>query len=419
MPTEDEGFAGPYQPQYAFSANGEGLDTPYRAWRRRLRHVEASSRSMTASVGAPPRRPIKVAVVFPWLSMGGVERWLIGLAAHARGIEWTGLALSENAPFYDEQSAAEVSRYMPIYSAGPRKPYRTHVPTHHAAVLAACGEADVVLCWAGDLRAVSPMIGNRPTVLVAHGSCRWTKKMLRDLSPYCTHYAAVSEEARNVFPINILPEVEVLYNGVEADRCAPSRSREEVRREWCVGEDELLVAYVGRFSKEKNLLAIARAVQGLGEGATAVYIGSGVDEPVFRRQAHAITEGRVRFVAPPDHLGDAYGAIDCLMLATETEGFGLVVAEAWLAGVPVVATNTGIIPEMEALHGPLTTRINHNDPADVLAAAVRIACNQDDRQSLVRMVIARDLVWNEFTAPAMARRWSNWLQDVVKARVPV
>lgn len=57
---------------------------------------------------------------------------------------------------------------------------------------------------------------------------------------------------------------------------------------------------------------------------------------------------RVRFVPPGRDLGTLLRSVDALVVASRHEGFPMVVVEAGLLGVPVIATRVGALPELFA-----------------------------------------------------------------------
>jgi len=126
----------------------------------------------------------------------------------------------------------------------------------------------------------------------------------------------------------------------------------------------------------------------------------------FLQSALAASDERAKVFPAVRHVGDAYAALDVLLLASENEGFGLVIAEAWLAGLPVVCTGVGIVREIEQEVGWLVTRIEHDSPPSVIAAAVREALSPAGR---VKAQKARKIAWDRFTAAAMAHRWESYL----------
>ncbi|OYV68294.1 MAG: hypothetical protein B7Z74_08470, partial [Deltaproteobacteria bacterium 21-66-5] len=224
------------------------------------------------------------------------------------------------------------------------------------------------------------------------------------------------------------PRAIVIHNGADTARCAVTLPREETRRRWGAAEGDVLLGYVGRFSWEKTPLAAALAARELNEGRSAeqvyfggpalasslvppyraVYIGGGAHEDEVKAQARAIAPNSI-FVPPVEQIGDALAALDVFVLASRSEGFSLALTEAWLCGVPAVATRVGAVPELEASHAQLVVPVRVEASAQELAAAVRRAVSPDGRAVAER---AKRVAWQHYTAQAMADRWSEFLVGV-------
>jgi len=126
-------------------------------------------------------------------------------------------------------------------------------------------------------------------------------------------------------------------SGVDLQRFRPdTQARSAVRQELAIGDDEQVVLYLGRITRDKGVLDLARAASG-----KAVLLLVGPDEEGLRdeilrlRGEHA---ARVRFVGYTDAPQRYLAAADLLCLPSYREGFGTVVIEAAAAGVPAVAS---------------------------------------------------------------------------------
>jgi len=146
-----------------------------------------------------------------------------------------------------------------------------------------------------------------------------------------------------------------------------------------MGPDEIAIGYIGRFSFAKNPMAAAIAAAELGPPYRAVYVG-----PSHPQLAQILGQ----FDPPPvqvprtEQIGDVLRGLDCLVLASRTEGFSLALTEAWYCGVPTVATPVGAVPELEERFGPLTVRVPMEPSAAELADGVKeaLAAESVDRQ---------------------------------------
>jgi glycosyltransferase involved in cell wall biosynthesis len=177
-----------------------------------------------------------------------------------------------------------------------------------------------------------------------------------------------------------------------------------------------VIGYLGRQSAEKNPLAPAKAVQAGPNHYHAIYYGFGRTGREFDRATVAWCDshiaGRYRMFAPNSSVGNILAGFDVVMLASYREAFSLTLIEAWMAGVPVVATPVGSIPELEAKYGKLVFSVPMDPTPYDLASAVKRATTPVLRDPVVRR--AKELVYREFTIRAMAARWAKYLEGVVR-----
>ena len=147
------------------------------------------------------------------------------------------------------------------------------------------------------------------------------------------------------------------------------------------------IGYVGRLSPEKNCIAVGNAVAAMGAPYRAVFVGPSYD-PAYARQVHAAARGGI-FVPPVEHVGDALAALDVLVLVSPAEGGPLVLLEALAAGLPVVATPVGNLPDLVQRHGELFVTVPVDPTQEQLAAAARRALAPEWRlpSSGIRAVI--------------------------------
>ncbi|MES2793201.1 MAG: glycosyltransferase family 4 protein [Planctomycetota bacterium] len=354
--------------------------------------------------GPPVRKPaavandrrLRVAFLTPGLQRGGAERWIISLC------RWM-----------DAQIVGVVST-MPKIDAGMRHELaRVDVqvfdhdadPDASRNVLAA---ADVVICWGiGNLAPYLDGI-EAPVVWVSHGACDWTRQLAIHAVGRVNHWVSVSDKARG--PIPVAPDqVTVIHNGVDIDRTVPIRGRRAMRKTLGLRDDQIAVGYMGRFSPEKRPTAVAEAVACLPAQYVAVMAGDGWNEERTREAAAQIAPGRVIFAGHHPHVGDILSAFDVWINASPSEGMCLSLIETWLAGVPCVSTPTGAIPELQAVHGQLVYEVPIGADGEQIAEAI-LAASTDP--SAVITDRARRLAWSQFTSPAMAARWIDYLQLV-------
>ena len=146
----------------------------------------------------------------------------------------------------------------------------------------------------------------------------------------------------------------------------------------------LRLVYVGRIAREKGLYETLQGLRlslELGADARLVIAGQGAEEGRLKRYAQALGIGsRVTFAGPvfgADKVQLLAGS-DVMVLPSYAEGLPYALLEAMAAGIPVIATPVGAIPDVvaEGTHGFLVP------PRDGKAIAEAIAMMSGDREQL-------------------------------------
>jgi glycosyltransferase involved in cell wall biosynthesis len=135
---------------------------------------------------------------------------------------------------------------------------------------------------------------------------------------------------------------------------------------------------VGRLTRQKRVADLLEALALLGRSGQPLeltVVGDGPERSALERRAAADDlAGTVTFAGavPPEEVASHLASKRLLVLPSVDEGLGLVVAEALVAGVPVVATRSGGIPDLmtDREAGEL---VPPGDPAALAVAMSRVA----------------------------------------------
>jgi glycosyltransferase involved in cell wall biosynthesis len=239
----------------------------------------------------------------------------------------------------------------------------------------------------GDTAAVlsRQLVGSRPTVITTAGlhlfrrtrgpleslvSRRVRAEVLRSSSTLCTSQAEY-EELRALCGADA-PLYRV-YNGVPApaiDRDA----RAEVRREFGIGDDEVVALMVARLENRKHPLAAAQAAEAArSAGAPIVLLVAG-EGPLARRLRDRSGEA-VRLLGFRRDVNRLIAASDFYLMPSEREGFSLSLLEAMAGGLPAVVGDGPGNPEAVGLDAGLI--VPAGDP-DALKGAILTMVNEPD-----------------------------------------
>lgn len=142
------------------------------------------------------------------------------------------------------------------------------------------------------------------------------------------------------------------------------------RHELGVCEDGVVIGWVGRLSAEKGADVLLDTLAHLTDLPVSVsLIGNGSEQRALAARAqHLGVEGRVRWHGVVPDAARCFAAFDIFVLSSRTEGTPIVLFEAMAAGVPIVATRVGGVPDV--LSSAEATLVPSDDPM-ALAAAIR------------------------------------------------
>ncbi|MCU1278475.1 MAG: putative Glycosyl transferase, group 1, partial [bacterium] len=132
-------------------------------------------------------------------------------------------------------------------------------------------------------------------------------------------------------------EVARIAAGTTADARVAARARFDL--------DGFVVAFLGRLIHDKGVDLL---IEALPDGATLLVGGDGPERASLVRRAAERSDGRVRFfghVAGDDKLA-LLAAADALAIPSRVDGAPTVALEALAAGLPIVATRAGGLPEV-------------------------------------------------------------------------
>jgi glycosyltransferase involved in cell wall biosynthesis len=174
---------------------------------------------------------------------------------------------------------------------------------------------------------------------------------------------------------------------------APTRTREQVRESLGVEPGLSLVLTVARLHPQKRLdvlVAAAAAWPHSGAGARRVIVAG--DGPGRSALDAAITraDAPVTLLGARDDVADLMAAADVVVLTSEWEARSLVAQEALRAGVPLVCTDVGGLPE---LVGDAALLVPVSDPDTVRAAVDRVLADAELRARLIERGKRRSAGW--------------------------
>jgi glycosyltransferase involved in cell wall biosynthesis len=271
-------------------------------------------------------------------------------------------------------------------------------------------DCDVLLTWGLAMNDLLGQVRPKVGVFLAHGESDWTRAMLLQSRRCVDHVIAVSHRVAE----RVCPDFDhtVVLNGVDTARLAAKESRDQVRARYGFSSGDFVLGSVSRLVPDKRVEILIEAVARLPAAFKLLVAGWGEHRSALLELANDRIPGRYAFAHADDYLGDLYSAMDAFGLASAHEGFGLVVAEALLCGVPVVATRVGCVPEVlrDRVSGLIVDAC-----ADAFAGAAKLL---RDHPEWARGLAAegRSFARQRLHASRMAREYEDLLARLWRAR---
>lgn len=200
--------------------------------------------------------------------------------------------------------------------------------------------------------------------------------------------------------------IKLVPNGLTATNVTLTRSA--ARQRLGIGPDDLVVGWVGRVSREKGADVMLDALAACDPQWRLSVIGEGPELDRLQKQAVmlGIAERVVWHGAVAD-AGSLLAAFDAFVLSSRTEGTPITLLEAMSAGVPIVATRVGGVPDViSSAHAIL---VAPEAPAEIARALEEV--RREPMTSAHRSELARERLLQSFSYAA----WLDAVDTVYRA----
>lgn len=205
-------------------------------------------------------------------------------------------------------------------------------------------------------------------------SLRWPRRIVTVCQPF----------ADEIYSQGIPPgRVSIIHNAIKPFTPPPEQLVYETRSRFQLPEGTPVILAVGRLSQEKGYVDLMDAVSRIRSSNPALpfrlaIVGEGPERVAIERRIAAVP-GLSESVVLCGHQTDVrpfYAIASVVALTSHSEGSPNVLLEAQAAGVPVVATAVGGVPEI-ATHGKTALLVEKGDKTGIADALADILQNRE------------------------------------------
>lgn len=367
----------------------------------------------------------RVAIIIDSLKIGGAQQLVSAFASNAPnyGIEPVIINLKDGSPsvILDGILAAGVKVItVPSYSLFNFKRLRWLVGFLRESKI------DVVqthLMYANILGSVAAHLADLPVISTLHSThvrSGFRSKLLKRLEDFCLHrfatrILAVGDMVASAHQGRYEGRaVDVIPNGIPEIRAVSASDRDRLRHE-LGGNGQPIIITVGRFSTAKgyhDMIEAFKLLQQKNLKSKLLMVGSGSTQDSIRSQIEELDlEHSVILAGDRNDVPQLLASSDVFASSSHREGLPLSVLEAMMAGLPVVATAVGDIPNVVTRDTGVI--VPPHRPEMLAAALEELLTNPVKRQEMGKA--AKDRAQQEYSVDVWMKRHVKLYEDVIQA----
>jgi glycosyltransferase involved in cell wall biosynthesis/predicted metal-dependent phosphoesterase TrpH len=220
-------------------------------------------------------------------------------------------------------------------------------------------------------------------------------------------YAPSEDTRQELIERGINGDKITLYpRGIDTERFSPEKRNGFFEQAYGVTASTKLL-YVGRISKEKNLVVLGDAFRLLCARQVQAHLVVVGDGPYLNEMKTQLSDLPCTFTGrlAGDDLAKAYASADIFVFPSTTDTFGNVVLEAQASGLPVVVSDQG--GPCENILPDTTGRVVPGNDVEALAAALNDILSNPRQQQAMGRAARRYMEERSFDA-AFLRTWESY-----------
>ena len=374
--------------------------------------------------------PIKLLAIVEARTITGPARNLIEFVPLARsaGIETVVATFlrKESANFFTERLE---SLSIPLFPISEESPFDLSTIQKLKGLVAKV-QPDLIQTHAVKshfLVRLSGIPNSIPWIAFHHGytSTTWRTDLYNELDRWslraATQMVTVSHASLGQLRTKGVPpeRVKVIHNAVPTGygiEMGDSSQIDALRSTLGIPVGQKVILSVGRLSREKDQVSLVEAISEL-RGSFSPYLvilGEGPEHKTILEKTRLLgLTDKVILSGQQDDIGPFYSLADVVVISSRSEGSPNVLLEALAAGVPLVATSVGGIPEM-VRNGEHALLVPHGDPKQMASSIARIFAEKGVARSLIEN--GRKLVQTRFSPAERVRTLAGMYRHILQSR---
>jgi N-acetyl-alpha-D-glucosaminyl L-malate synthase BshA len=227
---------------------------------------------------------------------------------------------------------------------------------------------------------------------------------------------AVSDylKQRTIREFDIQRDIKVIYNFIDPVRSVQSRN--QCDRESYAPHGEKILMHASNFRPVKRVGDVVRIFAQIHAKIPAklILIGDGPERLFIKQLVKDLKlSADVNFLGEQDHLEPLFLCADLFLLPSEQESFGLTALEAMNCGVPVIATETGGLPEV-ITHGETGYLYPVGEIEKMAEKSIELLCNPEKHELFKQQ--ARRRAAQSFNADQIIPQYEAFYEEILRTK---
>jgi len=227
---------------------------------------------------------------------------------------------------------------------------------------------------------------------------------------------AVSDylKQQTIREFDIQREIRVIHNFIDPVR--PAQRRNQCDRESYAPHGEKILMHASNFRPVKRVGDVVRIFAEVHARIPAklILIGDGPERPFIQQLIKDLKlSADVYFLGEQDHLEPLFFCADLFLLPSEQESFGLTALEAMNCSVPVIATETGGLPEV-ITHGKTGYLYPVGEIKKMAEKSIELLSSPEKHELFKQQ--ARKRATQSFNADQIIPQYEAFYEEILRAK---